>query len=167
MPQKKETESQDPRRSLTVLLVQIVLLVAAILVYLYFTSQIWVVDCKKDDAGMINCSVRSTVLGVLKLQERTVTGMAAATVGDDCQGAACKYRIELYDNQGVSHPVEEQYTPDNVVKEKVAKLLNEFVVKPDKKEITLREGGNWTIFMLPVTAILAFVLYRLSIAKAK
>jgi hypothetical protein len=104
---------------------------------------------------------------VLKLQERTVTGMAAATVGDDCQGAACKYRIELYDNQGVSHPVEEQYTPDNVVKEKVAKLLNEFVVKPDKKEITLREGGNWTIFMLPVTAILAFVLYRLSIAKAK
>jgi hypothetical protein len=164
---KEETSSNNAQRSLMVLIIQIVLLLLGILVYFYFTGQYYVVDCKKDEASMVNCTTRSTVLGVVTLQENTVTGMAAASVTDNCQGAACQYRLELYDNQGVAYPVEDGYTPGNVVKEKVAKLLNDFVVRPDKKEIKLHEGLDWLIFTLPVTAIIAFIIFRLSLVKPK
>jgi hypothetical protein len=168
MPKAKNvSKDTNAQRGLFALIIQIVLLIAAILVYFYFTTQSWVVNCDKDEAGMVNCSVRSTVLGFLTLSEQNVTGMAAAAVDEQCQGASCKYRLELYDNQGVAHPVEEQYTADNIVKERVAKLLNEFVVQPNRKNIDMHEGSNWLIFTLPVTAIIAFVLYRLSLAKPK
>jgi hypothetical protein len=104
---------------------------------------------------------------VITLSKDTVTGMAAAAVTDECTGALCKYRLEMYDNQGVAHPIEEQYTPDNIVKGRVAKLLNEFVVEPNKTDITMSEQTNWMVFMLPVVAIIAFVLYRVSMAKSK
>lgn len=167
MPKPKIKNEADTQRTRLALILQIVLLVAAIMVYFYFTAQTWVVDCGKDEAGMVNCQLKNTILGVLTLEERSVTGMAAAGVDKQCEGASCKYRLELYDNQGVAHPAEQQYTPDTIVKERVAKLLNQFVVQPDRTNINLREGIDWLIFMLPVTGIIAFILYRLSIAKQK
>jgi hypothetical protein len=162
-----QTEPDNAQRRLMVFIIQIVCLAVAILVYLYFTAQSWTVVCTKDDAGMINCSVRKTVLGILTLQETTVTGMAAAATKEQCEGTSCKYRLELYDNQGDAHPVEEQYTQGDIVKDKVAKLLNDFVIQPDKQEIKLREGGDWLVFMLPITAIIAFIIYRASLMKPK
>lgn len=168
MPKAKNvSENTNTQRGLFTLIIQIALLIAAILVYFYFTTQSWVVNCSKDEAGMVNCRVRSTFLGFLTLDEQNVTGMAAAAVDEQCEGASCKYRLELYDNQGVAHPVEEQYTADNIVKERVAKLLNEFVVQPNRKNIDMTEGSNWLIYTLPVVAIIAFILYRLSLAKPK
>jgi hypothetical protein len=142
---KEETNPKSSQRTLLVLIIQIVLLLVGILVYFYLTGQYYVVDCKKDEASMVNCTTRSTVLGVVTLQESTVTGMAAASVTDNCQGAACQYRLELYDNQGVAHPVEDRYTPGNVVKEKVAKLLNDRG-QARQEEIKLHEGMDWLIF---------------------
>lgn len=148
------------------LIIQSVLLLIAILVYLYFTAQNYIIDCQKDDeGGIITCTMRMTVLSLITVEKQTVTGMAAAAVEDECQGASCKYRLELYDNQGVAHPVREQYTPNNVVKDRVAKLLNQFVTDPDRVEISLREQVDWLVFMLPLTAIGAFVIYRLSLGK--
>jgi hypothetical protein len=168
MPKAKiVSENTNTQRELFTLIIQIALLIAAILVYLYFTTQSWVVNCSKDEDGMVNCSVRSTIMGFLTLNEQKVTGMAAAAVDEQCQGASCTYRLELYDNQGIAHPVEEQYTSDNIVKERVAKLLNDFVVQPNRKDIDMHEGSNWLIYTLPVVAIIAFVLYRLSLAKPK
>ena len=171
MPKTKKEELLDQesaaRRSTVTLIIQSVLLLIAILAYLYFTAQTYIIECKKDEGGMITCSTRTTVLGLLTLEKNSITGMAAATVGEECQGAACKYRLELYDNQGVAHPVEQQYSADNVVKERLAKLLNEFVTQPDKREITLKEQVDWLVFMLPLTGIAAFVIYRMSLAKPK
>lgn len=147
------------------LIIQSALLLIAILAYLYLTAQSYIIDCKRDEAGMIICTLRTTVLGVVTLEKRTVTGMSAATVTDQCEGGNCKYRIELFDNQGIAYPVREQYTPNNIVKERVAKLLNQFVVTPTKTEINMREQTNWLAFVLPVTFIAAFVLYRVSLTK--
>lgn len=163
----KETEPKDTQRSMVVLIIEIVALAAFIIIYLFLVSRSWAADCIKDADGMINCRVRTTVLEVITLEEKTITGMAAAGVGNNCEGADCKYRVELYDNQGVPHPVEEQYTADNVVKEKVVKLLNQFAIDPNKKEITLHPPTNWTFLLLPAILIVAFIIYRLSLAKPK
>jgi hypothetical protein len=168
----KENAPVHDRRWWIILIAESVLLLLAILVYLYLTAQSFVITCQKDNTenssgGIILCTSKHTVLGIVTLDEQTITGMAAAAVADQCEGAACNYRIELYDNQGVAHPVEEEYTPDMIIKERLVKLLNQFVIDPTKLEITLREQTNWVVYLLPVVAIVAFVLYRINLERPK
>jgi hypothetical protein len=162
----QDTSSESSRRILSIVLQTVVLLVV-ILVYLYLTAQSYVIDCTKDDNAMVNCTLSDTVMGIVTLNERTITGMPAAAVNKLCEGTVCKYRLELYDNQGIAHPVEEEFTANDVVKERLAKMLNQFVITADKQEILLKEQVNWLVFMLPVVAIGAFVLYLLNANRPK
>jgi hypothetical protein len=157
----QEASSQASRRIATIV-VQTVILLGAIFVYLYLTAQSYVIDCKKDDAGMILCTQRDAILGFITLEERTITGMSAAAVENQCEGSKCLYRLVMYDNQGNAHPVTDEYTADDVVKGRLAKMLNQFVITDDKQEIVLKEQVNWLVFMLPVVAIAAFVLYQVN-----
>jgi hypothetical protein len=164
--QDQDREAPDPRtktsRRILIIVLSSIALLVAIFVYLYLTAQTYVINCKKDDAGMVMCTLSDTVMGLITVEERTVTGMPAAAVNKLCEGAVCKYRLELYDNQGVAHPVTEEYTADDVVKERLAKMLNQFVITADKREITLKEQVNWMVFMLPAVIIAGFVLYQLN-----
>lgn len=166
-PSKTLTATATDQRRNVVLILQILVLLIIIGVYLGLTAQSYVIECEKDGTGMNVCTLRTTVLGVVTLQQRSMTGLTAAVVEDQCEGNNCKYNLVLYDSLGNPYPVEEQYTPDEIVKGKVAKLLNEFVSTPEKLSITLREQVNWLSLMLPVTFIGAFIIYRLSLNKPK
>lgn len=163
----KQAAHSDPKRRTSILVVQSLLLVLAIGIYLYLTAQTYVIRCEKETSGWINCSLRDTFLGVLTLKERQLPDFGAAAVGEECVGDDCRYRIEMYDNQGSSVPVREEYTPGNSVKQRLVNLLNSFVINPDKRSITLQEQLDWIVFMLPLFAIGAFVLYRLNLKTSK
>jgi len=158
---KGKTGPKDAHVVLSGLIIQIVLLVLAIFVYLYITAQYYAIKCEKNDLERVNCSLRTTVLGVLTLQEKAVTDVAAAVVKDDCEGASCRYRIELRDYQGVTQQVDSHYGADPVVKEKLNDRLYDFVNDPEKTEIYLRESINARVFLLPVIGIIVFIVYRL------
>jgi len=80
-----------------------------LLATLAIAGQERILRCDRSSTGEVNCTVKQSILGVITLNSTVSTGVRAITIGEQCAGADCKYRLEMYTAQGVI-PVDDKYS---------------------------------------------------------
>jgi len=85
----------------------IVLLI--LLTTLAIAGQEQILRCERSNNGNPSCLIQKNILGLIVLRSRTTEGVRAISIGQNCVGSDCKFRLELYSDQGIV-PVSDSYT---------------------------------------------------------
>ncbi len=108
MPRKVIQTEADKRKIKIYFAIGMVTLVI-LLATLAIAGQEQILRCERSNTGEVDCKVTQSILGVITLNSKSTTGVRAITIGEQCTGANCKFRLEMYAGQEVI-PVDDKYT---------------------------------------------------------
>lgn len=102
--------------------------------------------CERQESGMVDCVVRTSILGVIPLDEKTIAGAQAVSLGQQCVEVDCKYRLEIYAIQGLV-PVDEKYSDNYDQMKAVRSQLNEFFRETERSFVGVKEQTHPTLII--------------------
>jgi len=114
---------------------------------LYFMGQVTTLTRHRAERDRVDCRIQSNWLGLLPLRERSVRGVQGAQVAENCDQDGCTYRVELRTGGGIV-PLTPHYSSGSVVKESVARRVNDFVRDPTAASLQVREHFDPTDLIL-------------------
>ena len=117
--------------------------------------------CDRLETGEVDCVVRESILGVILLNEKTIAGAQAVSIGQQCVEADCSYRLEIYTAQGLV-PIKEDYTTNYDQQIDLKEELNEFFLDTNRSFVGMKEETNPALIGAVVAAcvlVLAYLVY--------
>ena len=96
MPGKTDEGKRKIRNYLIIGAVSLIILLAT----LGIAGHEQILRCERTASGAAKCVVKQSILGVITLSSQTATGAKSITIGENCTNSDCKYRLELYADQG-------------------------------------------------------------------
>jgi len=100
-----EADKRKVRIYFAISMVTLVILLATLAI----AGQERILRCERSNTGEVDCKVTQSILGVITLNSKSTAGVRAITIGEQCTGADCKFRLEMYAGQEVI-PVDNNYT---------------------------------------------------------
>ena len=97
--------------------------------------------CERLASGEVDCVVKQSILGVITLNEKTIPGAQAVSMGQQCPDVDCTYRLEIYSVQGLV-PVNEKYTSNYQQLLNIKDEINNFFTAKSSTFVMMKEETN-------------------------
>ncbi len=97
--------------------------------------------CDRLATGEVDCVVKHSILGVITLNEKSMPNAQAISIGQQCPGLECTYRLEIYANQELV-PVNEKYTSNYDQQIKIKNEVNNFFKDKTSSFVMMKEETN-------------------------
>jgi hypothetical protein len=154
------------RKSIT----RIVLGVFGVIVAGYLLGQTISIECERVPGGQaiheISCTLSTRVFGLIRLNERKVSGITGARLEKDDAGSDdVVYRVVLITTEGEVYPTIWGSSGD-ISKRRVVDQINQFIQNPDQVELktTLPSIGFWEkdapLTLLLIAGILGYYAWK-------
>jgi hypothetical protein len=140
MPSKAITTAEAKRKTRIYLAIGALSLII-LLATLSVAGQQQTLRCDRLASGEIDCVIKNSILGVIILGEKTISGAKAASIGQQCPDVACTYRIEMFATQGLV-PVNEKYTSNYKQQLRIKDELNKFFTDKTSSFVEMKEETN-------------------------
>jgi hypothetical protein len=114
--------------------------------------------CDRLASGEVDCVLRESILGVIILNEKTIAGSQAVSIGQECVDITCKYRLEIYATQGLV-PMNEKYSSNYDQLLVVKDQLNEFFSDKTRSFVGLKEETNPYLILAVVAVVIIIWAY--------
>jgi hypothetical protein len=157
MPSKPIRTTEAKRKIRTYSAIGVVSL-AILLITLATAGRQQALRCERLASGEVDCVVRESILGVINLNEKTIAGSQAVSIGQQCIDIDCKYRLEIYATQGLV-AVNEKYTSNYSQLLEVKNLLNEFFTDETRAFTGMKEATNPILIVAVVAAVVIIWAY--------
>lgn len=129
-----------------------------LLVTLATAGRVKSMRCDRLASGEVDCVVRQSILGVITLNEKTIAGSQAVSIGQQCVDVDCNYRLEIYATQGLV-PVDEKYTSNDDQLIKIKEKLNNFFKDKSSSFVVMKEETNPKLLAAVVVVFLIIWAY--------
>jgi len=157
MPSKAITTAEAKRKTRIYLAIGALSLII-LLATLSVAGQQQTLRCDRLASGEIDCVIKNSILGVIILGEKTISGAKAASIGQQCPDVDCTYRIEMYSPQGMI-PVNEKYSSNYEQQLRIKDELNKFFTDNTSSFVQLREETNPYLIGAVVLVFLLIWIY--------
>jgi hypothetical protein len=157
MPSRAIRSAEAKRKTIIYIALGIATLII-LLVTLATAGREQTVHCNRLDTGEVDCLVRQSILGLITLNEKTIAGVQAFSLGQQCPGLECTYRLEMYATQGLV-PVTEKYSSNFDQLMKTKDELNKFFKDNTSSFVELKEKTNSILILAVVAAFLCIECY--------
>jgi hypothetical protein len=114
--------------------------------------------CDRLASGEVDCVVKLSILGAITLDEKSIPGAQAISIGQQCPDVKCTYRLQIYANQGLV-PVNEQNTSNYERQLKIKDEINAFFMDEARSFVMMKEQTNPYLIIAVVVAALLIWLY--------
>jgi hypothetical protein len=111
--------------------------------------------CDRLASGEVDCVIRDSILGLITLNEKTIVGSQAISLGQQCVDVNCNYRLEIYATQGLV-PITEKYTSNYDQLLALKDQLNEFFIDSTRNSVGMKEETS-SIFIFGVIATVLII----------
>ncbi len=118
----------------------------ALFVFLFANSVTMV--CTQQD-GAFTCEIEKKLLDRVTTSHRTVSGVIAAQVDENCDNDGCSYRVELLTNNGGSEPFDDVFTDRGPMVD-LANRINARIKQNDGLTFSFGQGMQWWVIILLV-----------------
>jgi len=121
--------------------------------------------CDRKATEEVDCVVKQSILGVIILNENTIPGAQAISIGQQCPDVECTYRLQLYGAQGLV-PVDEKYTSDYERQLRIKEEINNFFSEETRPFVLMQEKTNpyllaaVGVVVLLIWAYLAYLIWQ-------
>ncbi len=157
MPSKAVRTAETKRKTrLYLALAALTLLI--LLVTLATAGKERTLRCVRLESGMVDCTVRESVLGIITLGEKTIAGAQAVSLGEQCLDIKCSYRLEVYAIQGLV-PVTEKYSSNFNQLVAIKEQMNEFFTDSTRLVVEVKETTNPALIVGVVVVALLIWAY--------
>ncbi|OGO26329.1 MAG: hypothetical protein A2136_01910 [Chloroflexi bacterium RBG_16_54_11] len=150
MPSKPIRSAETRRKILAYIAIGVVTLIILI-VTLATAGRQQSLRCERLETGEVDCLVRQSILGLITLNEKTIGGAQAVSIGQQCVDVKCTYRLEIFATQGLV-PITEKYTSNYDQQLAIKSQLNEFFTDKSRSFVGLKEETN-PILIVAVLAV--------------
>jgi hypothetical protein len=114
--------------------------------------------CDRLATGEVDCVVKRSILGMITLNEKSIPGVQAISMGQQCPDIECTYRLELYASQGLV-PVNEEYTSNYDQQIKIKKEVNNFFNDKTSSFVIMKEETNPYLITAVVLVVVLIWVY--------
>ena len=97
--------------------------------------------CDRKATEEVDCVVKQSILGVITLNENTIPGAQAISIGQQCPDVECTYRLQIYGAQGLV-PLDEKYTSDYERQLRIKEEINNFFSEETRPFVVMQEKTN-------------------------
>jgi hypothetical protein len=97
--------------------------------------------CDRKATDEVDCVVNQSILGVITLNENTIPGAQAISIGQQCPDVECTYRLQIYGAQGLV-PLDEKYTSDYERQLRIKEEINNFFSEETRPFVVMQEKTN-------------------------
>ncbi len=111
--------------------------------------------CDRLITGVVDCSVKQRLLGVITLDTKTTAGVQAISMGQQCVDVNCKYRLEMYATQGLV-PVSDTYTNNYEQLVNIREQFNNFFTNKTSSYVQMNVETN-PILIVGVLAVFVLI----------
>jgi len=111
--------------------------------------------CDRLATGEVDCVVRQSILGIITLSSKTIAGVQAISMGQQCVDVDCKYRLEMYAIQGLV-PMNEKYTSNFDQLTAIKNQINNFFTNTSSAYVQMKEETN-SILIAGVVAVFLLI----------
>jgi hypothetical protein len=164
MPSRAVQNAESKRKIRTYLGIGLLTLII-LLVTLATAGREESLRCTRLESEAVDCVVRQSILGVITLNERTIAGVQAVSMGQQCVDVDCNYRLELYAIEGLV-PVNEKYTTNFEQLTEIKDQLNDFFVNKTSSFVEMKEqtkpiliGGVVVVFLV-IWVYLGYLIWK-------
>ncbi len=157
----RPVRTAEANRKIGIYLALSAVTLVVLLITLATAGQELTLRCNRLDTGEVDCTARKSILGIITLSSKTIGGVQAVSLGQQCVDVDCKYRLEMYSTQGLV-PVNEQYTTNYDQQIKLKDQINNFFKDKTSTFVEMREETNPILIMgVVVVAVLiwAYLAY--------
>jgi hypothetical protein len=126
------------------------------LIFLLFMAQRTDLDCRRVEPNLMNCQVKTSLLGLTPIGTQDISGLIDAEVAENCDSDGCTYRVELHTTRG-KMPLTSYYSSGEESKRALADKINRFVQEGSTESISLRVyagEGFGLIGLIPIAFML-------------
>ncbi|OGN88710.1 MAG: hypothetical protein A2Y88_13735 [Chloroflexi bacterium RBG_13_48_10] len=114
--------------------------------------------CDRQAAEEVDCVVKQSILGAITLNEKTIPGAQAISIGQQCPDVECTYRLQIYGAQGLV-PVDEKYTSDYERQLRIKEEINNFFTDKSSPYVLMEEKTNPYLLAAVVAVFLLIWAY--------
>jgi|GEM_PF-5795488 len=154
----RAVRTAETKRTTNIYLAIAALTLLILLVTLASAGRQQTLRCDRLASGEVDCVVKLSILGAITLDEKTIPGAQAITIGQQCPDVKCSYRLEVYATQGLV-PVNEQYTSNYARQLSIKNEINEFFKDETRSFVMLKEETNLYLIFAVIVVVLLIWLY--------
>jgi hypothetical protein len=154
----RAVRTAETKRKTRIYLAIAALILLILLVTLATAGRVQTLRCDRLASGEADCVVKLSILGMITLDEKTIPGAQAITIGQQCPDVKCTYRLELYGIQGLV-PVNEKYTSSYERQLSIKNEINDFFKDKTRPFVMMTEETNPYLITAVVVAALLIWLY--------
>jgi hypothetical protein len=114
--------------------------------------------CDRKATEEVDCVVKQSILGVITLNENTIPGAQAISIGQQCPDVECTYRLQIYGAQGLV-PLDEKYTSDYERQLRIKEEINNFFSEETRSFVLMQEKTNPYLLAAVVVVFLLIWAY--------
>jgi hypothetical protein len=129
-----------------------------LLVTLFTAGRQETLRCERLASGEVDCVVRQTILGMINLNSKTIAGVKAVSLGQQCVDVNCKWRLEMYATQGLV-PVDDKYSPNFDQMTQIKTQINNFFKDTSSSFVQMKEETNPVLMVAVVVIVLLIWVY--------
>ena len=154
----KAIRSAKSKRKTRIYLAIAALTLLILLVTLATAGREQTLRCDRLASSEVDCVVKLSILGAITLDEKSIPGAQAISIGRQCPDVKCTYRLEIYAIQGLV-PLNEQYTSNYERQLKIKNEINDFFRDKARSFVMMKEQTNPYLITAVVVAALLIWLY--------
>jgi hypothetical protein len=137
----------------------IFILIGAFFLY-YMGLRLPQLACTRIQGKQVNCTLRTTLLGILTLNQQEVDAVQTAQVGQLCSKGNCTYRVELA-AAGAITPLTAAYTSDYSEESDLVTRLTDFLHENGRTNFSVTQSPNLLGILVPLVFIAAGIYVSL------
>lgn len=111
--------------------------------------------CDRLSSGEVDCVVKQSILGVITVSSKSIAGVQAISMGQQCPDVNCTYRLEMYATQGLV-PVSDKYSSNYTQLQNAKNQLNDFFKNKDSTYVQMVEKTN-PLLVAGVVVVVALI----------
>jgi ABC-type antimicrobial peptide transport system permease subunit len=114
--------------------------------------------CDRLATGEVDCVVKQSILSLITLNEKSIPNAQAISLGQQCPGLECTYRLEMNANDGLV-PVNERYTSNYDQQIKIKNEVNNFFKDTTSSFVIMKEETNPYLITAVVLVVMLIWVY--------
>jgi hypothetical protein len=114
--------------------------------------------CDRLATGEVDCVVKQSILSLITLNEKSIPNAQAISLGQQCPGLECTYRLEMNANDGLV-PVNERYTSNYDQQIKIKNEVNNFFKDTTSSFVIMKEETNPYLITAVVLVVVLIWVY--------
>jgi hypothetical protein len=121
--------------------------------FLFTASQFPILACTRTAAGL-DCSLKTSLLGLVTLQQSELNTLQTARLGEACDRRGCTYRVELV-HAGVTTPLTSAYSSDREAIEALINQIAGVIANPAAPALSIAQPPNILDVLIPLVFMAA------------